>query len=135
MPRLQDEPLGTCKHVLHVLQKLPKKFSAAQLAKPYRRKNISLAVDYRDLLGLRFNLPDKLSEEVEAIVGKVRDQTLTDVNLCMKVVQALERAGTSVNIYPDAEDSSTSCLASSPYQTIGRDPAGSCQASTAQRSP
>ena len=103
-PDFKTNHLGTCKHILHVLQKLPKKFSAAQLAKPYRRKSLSLAVDYRDPLGLRFNLPEKLSEEVEAIVGKYRDQTVTDVGRCMKLVQALERTGTSVNIYPDAEE-------------------------------
>ncbi len=101
-PDFKTNHLGTCKHILHVQNKLPKKFKPAQLARPYCRKNISLAVDYRDPLGLRFNLPDTLPADVEAIVRKVRNETITDVGRSMKVVQALERAGASVNIYPDA---------------------------------
>ncbi len=103
-PDFKTNHLGTCKHILHVLQKLSKKFSAAQLAKPYRRKNISLRVDYREPLGLRFNLPEKLSPEIEAVIGKVKNETLTDVSQCVKLVQALERLGASVNIYPDAAE-------------------------------
>lgn len=103
-PDFKTNHLGTCKHILHVLQKLPKKFTAAQLAKPYRRKSISLRVDYREPLGLRFNLPEKLSEEVESTVRGVKDVTLTDVSRCLKVVRALNRCGESVNIYPDAAE-------------------------------
>lgn len=103
-PDFKINHLGTCKHILHVLHKLPKRFSAAQLAKPYRRKNISLCIDYREPLGLRFNLPEQLSEDIEAIIGKFRDQTITDANRCLKLVRALQRADANVNIYPDAHE-------------------------------
>ncbi len=80
-PDFKTNHLGTCKHILHVQQKLPKKSSAAQLARPYRRKNISLSVDYRDPLGLRFNVPDSLPKEAESILAKAKDTTLTDVGV------------------------------------------------------
>lgn len=103
-PDFRTNRLGTCKHILHAQAKVQKRFSNAKLAKPYRRKNLSLRIDYGQQLGLRFNLPHKLDDQAAEILNGFRDQTFDDIDQLPKVLRELERAGHSVHIYPDAEE-------------------------------
>ncbi len=103
-PDFRTNHLGTCKHVLHAQAKINKRFSKRQLARQYRRKNLSLRLDYGVQLGLRFNLPHRLDEEISAILGPYIDRTVDDVDGLLKCMRLLERAGHSVHIYPDAEE-------------------------------
>ncbi|MDZ4850173.1 MAG: DEAD/DEAH box helicase [Pirellulaceae bacterium] len=106
-PDFRTNQLGTCKHVLRVQETIEKKFSQQTLAKPYRRKNLSLRMHYGDIndptIGLRWNLPSEPNEEVRSLLGKLRDQSTTDVATTMKLLRSLERSGQEVNVYPDAE--------------------------------
>ena len=103
-PDFRSNHLGTCKHILCALKKLPKKFSRAQLAKPYVRKWISLRMEYREPVGLRFNLPASLDHQTTAILGANAQQTITNAKQCVGLLRALERSGNSVHVYPDAEE-------------------------------
>lgn len=103
-PDFKTNHLGTCKHVLNILQKVEKRFTKQQLARPYRRRNLSLRLDYSGELGLRFNLPDKLSETIGKTLGKLANTTTDDVRAVLSVVRRLERNGDAVHIYPDAEE-------------------------------
>jgi len=103
-PDFRTNHLGTCKHVLHAQAKIKKRFSKKKLDKPYRRKSLSLRLDYGHELGLRFNLPYRLDEEAAKILGSYGDRTTDDVDALMKRMRALERAGHSVHVYPDAEE-------------------------------
>lgn len=103
-PDFRTNHLGTCKHILNVLEKLPKKFSNKQLSKPYVRKNLSLRMDYSASVGLKFNLPDSMPDEVARIVGSYGDRVLTDAHACVKILRKLERLDSPVHIYPDAEE-------------------------------
>ncbi|MCO6454144.1 MAG: DEAD/DEAH box helicase [Pirellulaceae bacterium] len=102
-PDFRTNHLGTCKHVLYALERVRRRFSAAQLDKPYRRRNLSLRLDYGSTLGLRFNLPHKLDEGAASILGKFRDQATDDVEQIVRRVRKLEQAGYPVHVYPDAE--------------------------------
>ena len=62
-PDFRTNTLGTCKHILHVLAKLKRRFTAAQLKQPYKRRTISVHVQYGDTAALRLLLPDKLDPE------------------------------------------------------------------------
>jgi hypothetical protein len=108
-PDFRINSLDTCKHILHVLSKASKRFSKKELDKPYRRKNLSLRVHYGsanrgDEFGLRFNLPHKVSPNVEEIVGKYHDHSQTSAQKVMGQIEALQQAGHDVHVYPDAED-------------------------------
>ncbi|MCA9175267.1 MAG: helicase [Planctomycetales bacterium] len=103
-PDFRTNHLGTCKHVMHAITKVKKRFTKKLLQRPYRRKNLSLRVDYGAELGLRFNLPHQLDEPAARILGELRDQTFEDVVGLAKRLRALERAGHSVHVYPDAEE-------------------------------
>jgi len=102
-PDFRTNHLGTCKHVLHTLTKIEKKFSAAKLRVPYRRKNLSLRVQYQAPQGLVFNLPDTLDEKVAEIVGTAGVQTISGTD-AMHRIQALQHAGFETHVYPDAEE-------------------------------
>jgi superfamily II DNA or RNA helicase len=102
-PDFRSNCLGTCKHILHVLGKVQRKFSAAALARPYKRRNLSLRIDYLGEIGLRWNLPSDMPSEMAKILGKSRDETQRNVSDVMKKLRSLERAGFSVHVYPDAD--------------------------------
>jgi SNF2 domain-containing protein/helicase-like protein len=103
-PDFRTNTLGACKHILHVAAKLKRRFTAAQLKQPYKRKTIGVHVQYRDRAALRLLLPDRLDPEAAEVLGKLRDRDIDDVADLLKRIQCLERQGRAVNIYPDAEE-------------------------------
>ncbi len=103
-PDFRTNTLGTCKHILQVLAKLKRRFTAAELKRPYRRKTISVHVEYRDRAALRLLLPENLDPETGEALGKLRNRDIEDVPDLLKRIQHLERKGRTVNIYPDAEE-------------------------------
>lgn len=102
-PDFRVNTLGTCKHILHVLNKAKRRFTVAELKRPFIQDRLAVAVHYGEELELRFLLPDKLKDDVASIVGKLRNQPIDDVRDLLKRVRHLERAGHDVTIYPDAE--------------------------------
>ncbi len=102
-PDFRTNHLGTCKHILHTLSKVERKFSSAKLRKPYARKNLSVRVDYKAPQGLMFNLPDVVDDKVQEIVDSSANHSISGLDM-MHRIQALEQAGYDVHIYPDAEE-------------------------------
>jgi hypothetical protein len=103
-PDFRTNTLGTCKHILHVLAKLKRRFSPEQLKRPYKRKSIGVHVRYGDQATLRLLLPEMLDPEADEVLGKLRDQDIDDVQDLLKRIACLERQGRTINIYPDAEE-------------------------------
>ncbi len=102
-PDFRTNKLQTCKHVLHVQTKVRKRFSAAKLNSPYRRKKLSLGLCYGQQRGLLFHLPYKTDAKLEEIVGEANSVPITDTSEAMTRIEALENARIDVTIYPDAE--------------------------------
>src|SRR5437879_259765 len=103
-PDFRTNTLGTCKHILHVLAKLSRRFTAAQLKRPYTRKTVGIHVQYRDRAALRLLLPEKLDSKTRETLEDLRGRDIDDVSDLLRRIQGLERQGRSVNIYPDAEE-------------------------------
>jgi hypothetical protein len=103
-PDFRTNTLGTCKHILHVLAKLKKRFTETELKRPYHRRTIGVHVQYRDQATLRLLLPERLDPEASEILGKLRDRDIEHVPDLLKRIQYLERRGRTINIYPDAEE-------------------------------
>jgi superfamily II DNA or RNA helicase len=103
-PDFRKNTLGTCKHILHLLAKMKRRFHAATLARPYRRKGISLHLRYDREIELRLALPPRLAGEAGEIVGPLRDRPILDLHDLLRRVRRLEAAGEVVRIYPDAEE-------------------------------
>lgn len=102
-PDFRTNHLGTCKHILQTIYKIEKRFSAAKLRSPYRRQNLSVRVNYKEPLGLLFNLPDEVDKRTSAIVDKSSQKAISGIDM-MQRIQALEDAGIDVHVYPDAEE-------------------------------
>ncbi|MGH7134876.1 MAG: DEAD/DEAH box helicase, partial [Pirellulales bacterium] len=103
-PDFRNNTLGTCKHVLHVIHKIKRKFSAAALRRPYRRKHIGLHLRYDREVTLRWLLPDKMDESVAKIVGPASDRPIEDLHDLMARLVKLQKRGQDVAVYPDAEE-------------------------------
>ncbi len=103
-PDFRTNGLGTCKHILHTQAKIEARFSKAKLRAAYFRKNLSLRLDYRSPIGLRFNLPMRSDAKIREILGSCQDRSVTDPQEAMGLIQDLEHQNYSVHVYPDAEE-------------------------------
>jgi superfamily II DNA or RNA helicase len=102
-PDFRTNTLGTCKHIIHVLDKVKRRFPAAR-RRPYRRTLPSLHLDYGDELTLRLQLPNKIPAEATRIVKPLKDRPIDDIHGLVKRLGRLDRLGYEVNVYPDAEE-------------------------------
>jgi hypothetical protein len=103
-PDFRTNYLGTCKHILHVLEKARERFSAADLRTLYVRQQVALAVHYGRRRGLRFYLPSRRDRRVAEIVEPYTEETLVDAGEGLRRVEQLRRLRIPVQIYPDAEE-------------------------------
>ncbi|MBM4076281.1 MAG: DEAD/DEAH box helicase, partial [Planctomycetes bacterium] len=103
-PDFRTNTLGTCKHIIHTMSKVRRKFSAGEIKKPYQRNSFSVAVHYGKELELRLLMPEKLDDDTSPIVAKLRHQPIEDVRDLLKRIRHLERLERPVHIYPDAEE-------------------------------
>jgi superfamily II DNA or RNA helicase len=103
-PDFRTNTLGTCKHILHVQAKVKRKFEAAALKKPYRRKRIAVHLHYDHAANLRLATPERMKEEVAAIVKPLVGKPIADVHGLLKRLNKLEQLGQEFHVYPDAEE-------------------------------
>ncbi len=96
--------LGTCKHIIHVLEKAMRRFPAHVRRRPYKRKRPSLHLHYGREMALRLLLPHSLPPDVEPVVQPLNDRDIDDVHDLMKRLGQLEKLGQEVTVYPDAEE-------------------------------
>ncbi len=102
-PDYRSNQLGVCKHILRATTLIRSRFSDEQLARPYRRTNISLRLHYSAEFGLRFNLPSTLDQDARELIGAYEHHSLLDAGEAVRVLRQLRQAGHEVHIYPDAE--------------------------------
>ncbi|MEO6597775.1 MAG: DUF2442 domain-containing protein, partial [Planctomycetota bacterium] len=103
-PDFRKNALGTCKHVLHVLAQVKRKFPAARLRRAYRRQRPSVSLHYGEDVSLRLCLPDDLAPKLAAIAQPLAGVRITRVDRLLAVMRELESAGQEVVVYPDAEE-------------------------------
>ncbi|HKR41682.1 MAG TPA: DEAD/DEAH box helicase [Paraburkholderia sp.] len=103
-PDFRKNTLGTCKHILHALDKVRRKFPPAVRNRPYRRRSVEVHLAYGRELELRLLLPRQLDDAAAAIVRPIRDRPIADLTDLLKRIRRLEAAGCAVTVYPDAEE-------------------------------
>ncbi|MCB1095545.1 MAG: DEAD/DEAH box helicase [Verrucomicrobiae bacterium] len=106
-PDFRKNTLGTCKHVLHALGKVRKKFTRRKLAKPWQPDGFYVSVRYGVDLGLRLETPADIEPAQRKVVREFLDKSFTDaatIQRLLNAIRQLERTGTTVTIYPDAEE-------------------------------
>ena len=103
-PDFRTNTLGTCKHILHVQGKVKRKFDAADLKKPYRRKRIAVHLHYDHEVTLRLAAPERLKDEVADVVKPLLEQADRERAGLLKRLNKLEQLGQEFHVYPDAEE-------------------------------
>jgi superfamily II DNA or RNA helicase len=103
-PDFRTNTLGTCKHVLHVQRKVKRRFSAAELKRPFRHRQLALHLHYAADVSLRLAIPERLDDEAARIVAPLRDRPLDNLADLMRRLSQLQKIGRDVAIAPDAEE-------------------------------
>jgi superfamily II DNA or RNA helicase len=103
-PDFRKNTLGTCKHILHALAKLKRRFKGTAQDRTYARKTIAVHLRYGADLELRLALPARLPDAAKPIVAPIQERPITDCRDLLQRVRQLEAGGCPVQIYPDAEE-------------------------------
>jgi ERCC4-related helicase len=103
-PDFRKNTLGTCKHILHALEKVRRRFPDSVRTRMYRQRDIAVHLSYGTVLELRLLLPNRLDEKADAIVRPIRGKLITDLTDLLERIRRLEAHGHAVAVYPDAEE-------------------------------
>ena len=103
-PDFRTNTLGTCKHILHVLRRVKRRFPTTAIKRPYRNREAFVHVLYGEELTLRLQLPDRPAAEVVETIGSLADGSIQDVRRLVACLKRLERLGHNITVYPDAEE-------------------------------
>src|SRR5271165_1516078 len=103
-PDFRKNTLGTCKHILHTLEKVRRRFPDPVRNRPYRQRDIAVHLSYGNELELRLLLPPHLDDVTSGIVRPIRDRPITDLRDLLKRIRQLEAHDVAVTVYPDAEE-------------------------------
>jgi ERCC4-related helicase len=103
-PDFRTNTLGTCKHLIKVMSLVKKRFTSAELRRPYQRKRIAVHLRYDGDITLRLAAPAKLPPEVADVVGPLQGKPVTDILDLLARLQKLEALQADFHVYPDAEE-------------------------------
>ncbi|MBI2827543.1 MAG: DEAD/DEAH box helicase [Planctomycetia bacterium] len=103
-PDFRANTLGTCKHILKVIAAARRKFTPAQLRRPYRQKQIAVYLRYGAEIALWVGAPDKLPPDASKIVHPLVGKPVNDVLDLMRRLKRLEAIPHEFQVYPDAEE-------------------------------
>lgn len=103
-PDFRTNTLGTCKHVLHVLNKVKRRFEPRQLRKVYKPNRLALHLRYDGDVTLWLSAPERLDERVARIVNPLRDKAIEDLHDLMQRLTKLQQLEQDVVVFPDAEE-------------------------------
>ena len=103
-PDFRTNTLGTCKHILYVLDRVRRRFPASARRKPYRNREAFVHAIYGEQVTLRLQLPDRPDPAIAKTAGALAGRPVDDVRRLVECVARLERLGHRVTVYPDAEE-------------------------------
>lgn len=106
-PDFRKNTLGTCKHILKVIARGQKKFSAKVCAKAWVPDRVLVSVAYGLEVKLHVDFPPNLPDKDAKIIAPFAKSNFDDAPTALKLLAALqkiERAGHETIIYPDAEE-------------------------------
>jgi hypothetical protein len=103
-PDFRKNTLGTCKHILHTLEKVRKRFSKSVKNTPCKVENICVHIQYGHELELRVLVPEHLDAQAMKLVRPVMNRSIEDVRDLLVRIKKIENLGCEVTIYPDAEE-------------------------------
>jgi ERCC4-related helicase len=103
-PDFRTNTLGTCKHILHVLKKVKRRFSPKELRQPFRHRHLAVVLRYAEDVTLRLLTPERLDDATARLVKPLQDRTIEDLQDLLRRLAQLQKLGQEVSVYPDAEE-------------------------------
>jgi len=103
-PDFRTNTLGTCKHILHVQAKVKRRFTAAELRRPFRHRRLALHLRYAEDVTLRLAIPERLDEAALRVVEPLRDRAIEDLPDLLQRLGKLQKLGQDVVLSPDADE-------------------------------
>lgn len=104
-PDYRKNTLGTCKHILFVLQQLQKSTPDLETLPPYRRDHFCVTIRYGKTKELYLLPPQKVtSARLHNEVMPLTDHPINQVTDLLHALRVIEDEGVEVVVYPDAED-------------------------------
>ncbi len=102
-PDFRINTLGTCKHILAVLEKMRKRIPRRHW-KAYVHRNVTVYLRYGEKVELYLALPEKMEGRFRALLAPLVKGPITDVAHLLERIRKVEANGTETLIYPDAEE-------------------------------
>jgi superfamily II DNA or RNA helicase len=103
-PDFRKNTLGTCKHIIHALDKVQKKFKKAVRETPAEIRDICVYLRYGKHLQLAMLIPKGLPRAVSRRLAPYRGRAIRNINKLIRDIRKVENLGAEVTIYPDAEE-------------------------------
>lgn len=103
-PDFRKNTLGTCKHIIHALDKVSKKFRKTVRETPAKNRGICVYLRYGRRLRLGILLPDDLEPGISKYLAPLRGKSIQNVKDLIRRIRRVEGLGADVTIYPDAEE-------------------------------
>jgi len=103
-PDFRKNTLGTCKHILHVLDKVKSRFNKTVRETPCQIKEMAVYLRYGRELELRLLIPEYVDVKAMTALRPLRGKPIKDVRDLLDRIRILGKLGYEVNIYPDAEE-------------------------------
>lgn len=102
-PDYRKNTFGVCKHTIHVLDKVKRKFTARQLRVPFVLEGIIVYLHYGKELQLHVGIPGGLDAMASRLLKPYNKGPVSNIPALIRTIAQLEKANHSVTIYPDAE--------------------------------
>ncbi len=103
-PDFRKNTLGTCKHILHLVEHLREQFKPATWKIPYEVSNIELHLCYGKEMELRLQVPKKMDRKVLEVLRPLIGRPITDLRDLFERIGKVGELGHEVNIFPDTEE-------------------------------
>lgn len=103
-PDYRKNTLGTCKHIMKVLQTVQKKFSATALKKPHLLTEVEIFIHYGTHQELRVAVPELEDSPISTIFKKYRNKEVKSVDDLLGSIKEAVKTGYEPVIFPDAEE-------------------------------
>lgn len=102
-PDFRKNTLGTCKHLMRVMEEAKKRFSKAVRETPYQIRNIGVHLRYGQKTELRMLTQESLDRQAMMLIRPVMNKPIIKVKDFLQRIKELGRLGHDVTVYPDAE--------------------------------
>jgi SNF2 family DNA or RNA helicase len=103
-PDFRKNTLGTCKHILYAIESVRKKFPKKIRETPSEIKDLCVYLQYGTETQLRLLMPETLDTTVSKHLLPLKGKPIENLKDLIGRIRHVENAGTTVLIYPDAEE-------------------------------